>query len=56
MGDIGMLKEGLLAWLFWQGGVIVDVVDHKDCIGLEVYQREEGKETVNTKQTMHHKA
>ena len=26
MGDIGMLKGGLLAWLLWQGGVIGDVV------------------------------
>ena len=28
MGDIGMIKGGL-AWLLWQGGVIVDVVDHR---------------------------
>ena len=34
MGDIGMLKGGLLAWLLWQGGVIVDVVDHRGNIGL----------------------
>ena len=26
MGDIGMLKGGLLAWLLWQGGVVEDVV------------------------------
>ena len=32
-------------------GVVVDVVDHKGSIGLGVYQREEGEETVNTKQT-----
>ena len=49
MGDIGMLKGGLLAWLLWQGGVVVDVVDHKGSIG--VYRREEGEETVNIKQT-----
>ena len=56
MGDIGMLKGGLLAWLFWQGGVIIDVDDHRGCIGLGVYRREQGEETVNTEQTMHHKA
>ena len=28
MGDIGMIKGGL-AWLLWQGGVVVDVVDHR---------------------------
>ena len=28
MGDIGMIKGGGLAWLIWQGGVVVDdVVD-----------------------------
>ena len=48
MGDIEMLKGGLLAWLLWQGGVIVDVVDHRGNIGLGVYRREEGEETVNT--------
>ena len=48
MGDIGMLKEGLLAWLLWQGGVVVDVVDHRGDICLGVYQREEGEETINT--------
>ena len=51
MGDIGMIKEGLLAWLLWQGGVIVDIVDHRGNIGLGVYRREEGEETVNIKQT-----
>ena len=51
MGDIGMLKEGLLAWLLWQGGVVVNVVDHRGNIGLGVYQREEEEETVNIKQT-----
>ena len=43
MGDIGMLKGGLLAWLLWQGGVVVDVVDHSGNISLGVYRREEGK-------------
>ena len=51
MGDIRMLKGGLLAWLLWQGGVVVDVVDHRSNISLGVYQREEGEETVNTEQT-----
>ena len=50
MGDIGMIKGGL-AWLLWQGGVAVDIVDHRGIgIGLEVYRREEGEETVNIKQ------
>ena len=56
IGDIGMLKGALLAWLLWQGRVVIDVVDHRGGIGLGVYQREEGEETVNTEQTMHHKA
>ena len=30
---------------------VVDVVDHGGGIGLGVYQREEGEETVNTEQT-----
>ena len=52
MGDIGMLKDGLLAWLLRQeGGVAGDVVDHRGSIGLGVYRREEGEETVNIKQT-----
>ena len=51
MGDIGMLKGGLLAWLLWQGGVVGDVVDHNGIIGLGVYRREEGEEIVNTVQT-----
>ena len=55
MDDIGMIKGGL-AWLLWQGGVVVDVVDHRGDISLGVYRREEGEETVNIKQTKHHKA
>ena len=52
MGDIRMLKGGLLAWLLWQeGGVVVDIVDHRGGISLWVYRREEGEETVNTEQT-----
>ena len=49
MGNIGMIKGGL-AWLLWQGGVVVDVVDHRGNI-VGVYRREEGEETVNIKQT-----
>ena len=37
--------------MLWQGGVVVDVVDHRGSIGLGVYRREEGEETVNTMQT-----
>ena len=51
MGDIRMLKGFLLAWLLWQGGVVVDVVDHRGGIGLGAYRREEGEETKNTMQT-----
>ena len=53
MGDIGMLKGGLLAWLLRQeGGVVSDVVDHSgSSVGLVVYRREEGGETVNTMQS-----
>ena len=36
--------------------VIDDVVDHRGGISLRVYRREEGEETVNIKQTKHHKA
>ena len=43
-----MLKAGLLAWLLWQGGVIVDVVVLRGISAdLEVYRREEGEETIN---------
>ena len=52
MGDIGMLKGGLLAWLLRQEeGVAIDVVDDRGNIGLGVYRREEGGEIVNIKQT-----
>ena len=37
--------------MLWQGGVVGDVVDHRGSIGLGVYRREEGEETVNTMQT-----
>ena len=43
MGDIGMIKGGL-AWLLWQGGVVVDVVDHRGIsIVNGVYRKEEGR-------------
>ena len=51
LGNIGMIKGGGLAWLLWQEGVVVDVVSHRGNIGLGVYRREEGEETVNIKQT-----
>ena len=39
-----------------EGGVVIDVVDHRDISnGLGVYQREEGEETVNTRKHMHNK-
>ena len=46
-----LVIKGGLAWLLWQGGVVVDVVDHRGGISLGVYRREEGEETVNIKQT-----
>ena len=48
MGDIGMIKGGLAWKLCCKGTVVGDVVDHGGIIGLEVYRREEGEETVNT--------
>ena len=52
MGDIGMIKEVLLAWkLCSERGGDGGVVDHRDSVGLGVYRREEGEETINTKQT-----
>ena len=46
MGNIGMLKGGLLAWFLRQeGGVIGDVVEHSGISdSLGVYRREEGEE------------
>ena len=46
-----LVIKGGLAWLLRQGGVVVNVVDHSGSIGLGVYRREEGEETVNIKQT-----
>ena len=43
MGDIGMLKEDLFAWLLWQGGVIEDVVILiRINVILGVYRRRRG--------------
>ena len=51
MGDIGMIKGGACLVALARR-VVVDVVDHKGIgIGLGVYRREEGEETVNIKQT-----
>ena len=47
-----LVIKGGLAWLLWQGGVVVDVVDHRGIIGLRVYRREEGEETVNISKQM----
>ena len=41
--------------MLWQGGVVGDVVDHRGSIGLGVYRREEGEETINIRQTKHQK-
>ena len=50
MGDIGMLKGGLLAWkLCCKGRSVVNVADHRGGIGLGVYWREEGGETLGYK-------
>ena len=44
---------GALAWLLWQvGGVVDSVVElGSSNVGLVVYRREEGEETMNTMQT-----
>ena len=44
--------QGGLAWLLWQGGVVNSVVElGSSSVGLVVYRREEGEETINIKQT-----
>ena len=36
-----VIKGGGLAWLLWQEGFVVDVVDHRGTdIGLRVYRKE----------------
>ena len=52
MGDIGMIKGVLLAWLLRrQKWSFNEVDDHRINSGLGVYRREEGEETINIKQT-----
>ena len=51
MGDIGMIKGWAYLVAQTRRRVVVDVVDHRGSISLGVYQREEGEEIVNTKQT-----
>ena len=48
-----LVIKGGLAWLLWQvGGVVNSVVKlGSSSVGLVVYRREEGEETVNTMQT-----
>ena len=48
-----LVIKGGLAWLLWQVGGVVDSVVELDSssVGLVVYRREEGEETVNTMQT-----
>ena len=49
-----VIKGGGLAWLLWQeGGVVNSVVSRgtSSGVGLVVYRREEGEETMNTMQT-----
>jgi len=48
-----LVIKGGLVWLLWQvGGVVNSVVElGSSSVGLVVYRREEGEETVNTMQT-----
>ena len=48
-----VIKGGGLAWLLWQErGVVNSVVElGSSSVGLVVYGREEGEETMNTMQT-----
>ena len=56
IGDVGMLKGVLLALLLCCKRLVVrGVVDHGSTVSLGNYRREEGKETINTQQTMQHK-
>ena len=54
VGNIWLIKGGLLAWkLSREGGVINTVVDRGSSsdVSLVVYRREEGEEIMNTMQT-----
>ena len=54
MGDIRMIKGGACLVVQTRRRVVVDVVDHRGISSsLEVYRREEGEETVNTRKHMH---
>ena len=56
MGDIGMIKGRACLVAQTRRRVVVDIVDHRGInSGLEVYRREEGEETVNTRKHMHNK-
>ena len=48
-----LVIKGGLAWLLWQVGGVVNSVVELGCssVGLVVYRRGEGEETVNTMQT-----
>ena len=48
-----LVIKGGLAWKLWQVGVVNNVVDQgtSSGVGLVVYRREEGEETMNTMQT-----
>ena len=48
-----MIKGGGIALLLWQVGVVNNVVGRgtSSGVGLVVYRREEGEETMNTMQT-----
>ena len=46
-----LVIKGGLAWLLGQGGVVNSVVElGSSSVGLVVYRREEGEETMNTMQ------
>ena len=47
-----LVIKGGLAWLLWQGGIVNTVVVlGSSGVGLVVYRREEGEETINIMQT-----
>ena len=48
-----LVIKGGLAWLLWQVGVVNSVVGRgtSSDVGLVVYRREEGEETMNIMQT-----
>ena len=52
-----VINGGGLAWLLWQeGGVVNSVVElGSSSVGLVVYRREEGEETMNTMQIDAHR-